>query len=72
MATDFIKSLADKTGESVEHIENIWKNAKKELMKDKKTSDPSFFPSLVNIVKKEIGIEEDFLDRFKNWIKGEH
>lgn len=71
MPSSLVKSFADKTGKSIDQVEKIWKDSKSELMKDKATSDPSFFPVLTSIVKRKLGIKENLLDRFKNWIKGE-
>lgn len=71
MPSSLIKSLSDKSAKNVDQVEKIWKDTKKDLLKDKDPKDPSFFPVLVSIVKDKLGIKESLLTRFKNWTKGE-
>ena len=47
-STALIKSLADKSGKSVDDVEKIWNKIKGSLIKQGiKQSDPSFFKRLV-------------------------
>jgi len=51
-----IKSLAEKTGKTVEEIENMWEKYKTGLQKDMSIDDPMFYGTLVNTLKRSLGL----------------
>jgi len=61
MPADVVKSLADKSGESIERVEELWTKAQK-IVKDEynitKEND-KFYPLVTGILKKMLKITED-------------
>lgn len=69
MSNSMIKSLANKSGKSIETVEKKWKESKQFMLDtDYKESDDNFYPILVSVVKKRLGLSESFLTfkEFKN------
>jgi len=52
-----VNDFADKTGKSVEEIENMWKAIKASLIKQGNDEEsPNFYRLLVGIMKKNLGL----------------
>lgn len=60
MPVDIVKSLSDKTGKSVEEVEEFWKKAKQAAKKNgRDEGDENFYPYVIGILKKMLGIKEE-------------
>jgi hypothetical protein len=56
-ATELIRSLADKSGQSEQTVEKYWKEIKDALIRDGKSdSDDQFYGLLVSILKKKLNL----------------
>lgn len=58
MPNGVVKSYAEKTGKSVEHVEGWWKDAEKEAKKKFKKKGPRFWAYVNGIVKRRAGLSE--------------
>ncbi len=70
MPTPLLKSLADKSGKSINLIEKMWNKIKNGLLKTYKESDSKFYPILVSIIKKKLNISEGIIS-FKEFLQEE-
>jgi hypothetical protein len=58
MPNNIVKTLADKTGKSVEAVEDMWDKAKEEVLKHTHEGDKKFYPTVVFVLKKMLHINE--------------
>lgn len=68
MPTPLLKSLAKKAGKPTAEVEKMWNSVKGSLIEQGEVeSDSSFYPKLVGIIKKNLGLKENFvfLEKFK-------
>lgn len=68
MPAPLIKSLAKKAKKSSSEVEKMWNSVKQSLIdQGEKEDDSSFYPKLVGIIKKNLGLKEEyvFLEKFK-------
>ena len=56
-----VKTLAQKAGKSVNEVEKLWKEIKKDLLKSYSTTDPKFYGTLVLILKRKLKIVDSDL-----------
>ena len=61
MPNNTIKSFADKSGESIERVEELWKKAKALVKKEYNIDDESekFYPLVTGILKRMLKINEE-------------
>jgi len=57
MPSNVVKSFSEKTGKSVKTVEKMWHEIKDSLIASgHKESDSNFYPLLVSILEKKLGI----------------
>ena len=59
MPNAVVKSYAEKTGKSPEHIEGWWKDAEEEAKKKFKKKSPRYWAYVNGIVKRRAGLSEE-------------
>lgn len=67
MPNAVVKSYAEKTGKSAEHIEGWWKEAEEQAKKKFKKRGPKFWAYVNGIVKRRAGLSEE--TSFKEFLK---
>lgn len=67
MPNAVVKSYAEKTGKSAEHIEGWWKEAEEQASKKFKKKGPRFWAYVNGIVKRRAGLAEE-VTTFKDWL----
>lgn len=68
MPNAVVKSYAEKTGKSVEHVERWWEEAKEEAKKKFKKKGPRFWAYVNGIVKRRAGLDEGITISFKSFL----
>lgn len=58
MPNAVVKSYAEKTGKSVEHVERWWKEAEEQAKKKFKKKSPRYWAYVNGIVKRRAGLDE--------------
>jgi len=71
MPASIVKSIADKSGKSVDEVERLWGEAKAKAKEEGKSEDgDDFYPYVVGILKRMAGIKESVLLGFKCYSSG--
>jgi hypothetical protein len=58
MPNKLVKSYAEQTGKSVEAVEKIWDETKKEAKSQFKNETPRFYAYVNSVVRKKLKLEE--------------
>lgn len=58
MPTAYVKKLAEQTGKSIDEVEAVWAEAKKEALKTHPQDDPQYWGLVTTITKNKLGIKE--------------
>ena len=66
MPNAVVKSYAEKTGKSVEHVEKWWEEAKEQASKKFKKKSKNFWAYVNGIVKRRAGLSEELT--FKDYM----
>jgi hypothetical protein len=72
MPSKLVKSFAKRTSKPVDEVEAKWNKAKKAILDNGiSESDDSFYPQVVAVLKKMLGLKEQFLfaEKFKQILK---
>lgn len=71
MPTPMMKTFAKKSGRSLPEVEKMWISVKQSLVDGGTVeSDPSFYPKLVGIMKKNLKIDEGVIhEKFKRLLE---
>jgi hypothetical protein len=68
MPSSVVKSIAAKSGKSVETVEKIWNETKEEAEKKFKKKDSHFWAYVNSVTHRKCGINEDQLS-FKSYLE---
>jgi hypothetical protein len=71
MSKRLLKSFARKTGKDLDEVKQNWNLAKNSVLERCQPTSPEFYPQLLIELKRNLGLEEEylFLEKFKEMIK---
>ena len=59
MPNNIITTFAEKTGKSIEQVEDLWDKAKEVVLKKTSEYDEKFYPTVVHVLKKMLHLNEN-------------
>lgn len=69
MYSSVIKNFSKKSGKGLDHVQHLWDRHVKETKKKYKEDHRKFYPTVVNSLKKSLGISEnDFVDKISKML----